>query len=69
MIYEVDNDEMFMNVCMSVDMKMFRNVIKTTFHVDGPRFGGGVNKRVLIHLRDKNVIGKFTKLNKFAKFT
>jgi hypothetical protein len=30
MIYEVDNDEMFMNVCMSVDLKMFRNVIKTT---------------------------------------
>ena len=39
---------------------MFTNVIKATFHVDRPRFGGGVDKRVFVHLRDKNVIGKFT---------
>ena len=50
---------MFMNVFNGYNMKTFTNVIKATFHVDRPRFGGWVDKRIFVHLRDKNMIGKF----------
>ena len=45
--------KLFMN---GYNMKMFTNVIKATFHVDRPRFGGGVDKRIFVHLKMNAIV-------------
>ena len=70
-MYKVDNDAMFaMKLTMKRCLQMFAIA---TFHVNRPRFDGGVDKRVFVHLEMnaivKPMLGKLieAKMNRKVK--